>query len=53
MITLWPLAIDPIVLHLLILEATPQLETFFENRATDYAKGALSGNWENVWGAAA
>lgn len=22
---------------------------FFENRATDYAKGALSGSWENVW----
>ena len=26
---------------------------FFENRATDYSKGALSGNWENVWGKAA
>ena len=23
---------------------------FFENRATDYAKGALSGNWGDVWG---
>lgn len=23
---------------------------FFENRATDYAKGALSGSWEEVWG---
>jgi ribonucleoside-diphosphate reductase beta chain len=22
---------------------------FFENRATDYAKGALSGTWEDVW----
>lgn len=22
---------------------------FFENRATDYAKGALSGNWGDVW----
>jgi ribonucleoside-diphosphate reductase beta chain len=22
---------------------------FFENRATDYAKGALSGTWEEVW----
>jgi ribonucleoside-diphosphate reductase beta chain len=22
---------------------------FFENRATDYAKGALSGSWEDVW----
>jgi len=22
---------------------------FFENRATDYAKGALSGSWEEVW----
>ena len=26
---------------------------FFENRVTDYAKGALSGTWEEVWGAAA
>ena len=26
---------------------------FFENRATDYAKGALSGNWNDVWGKAA
>lgn len=24
---------------------------FFENRATDYAKGALSGSWEEVWAA--
>ena len=31
----------------------PTHTNFFENRATDYAKGALSGNWENVWGAAA
>ncbi len=23
---------------------------FFENRSTDYAKGALSGSWEDVWG---
>lgn len=23
---------------------------FFENRATDYAKGALTGSWEEVWG---
>jgi ribonucleoside-diphosphate reductase beta chain len=22
---------------------------FFENRVTDYAKGALSGNWNEVW----
>jgi ribonucleoside-diphosphate reductase beta chain len=22
---------------------------FFENRVTDYAKGALSGNWNDVW----
>jgi ribonucleoside-diphosphate reductase beta chain len=22
---------------------------FFENRATDYAKGALTGNWDEVW----
>ncbi len=26
---------------------------FFENRVTDYAKGALSGDWEDVWGKAA
>jgi ribonucleoside-diphosphate reductase beta chain len=26
---------------------------FFENRVTDYAKGALSGNWDNVWAKAA
>ena len=26
---------------------------FFENRATDYAKGAVSGTWDNVWGKAA
>ena len=25
---------------------------FFENRSTDYAKGALSGDWSDVWGAA-
>jgi len=31
----------------------PTHTNFFENRATDYAKGALSGDWENVWGAAA
>jgi ribonucleoside-diphosphate reductase beta chain len=23
---------------------------FFENRVTDYAKGALSGSWDDVWG---
>lgn len=26
---------------------------FFENRVTDYAKGALSGSWDDVWGKAA
>lgn len=26
---------------------------FFENRVTDYAKGALSGKWDDVWGKAA
>jgi ribonucleoside-diphosphate reductase beta chain len=31
----------------------PTHTNFFENRATDYAKGALSGDWDNVWGAAA
>lgn len=25
---------------------------FFENRVTDYAKGALKGSWEDVWGSA-
>jgi ribonucleoside-diphosphate reductase beta chain len=29
----------------------PTHTNFFENRATDYAKGALSGDWENVWAA--
>jgi len=28
----------------------PTHTNFFENRATDYAKGALSGSWEEVWG---
>jgi ribonucleoside-diphosphate reductase beta chain len=28
----------------------PTHTNFFENRATDYAKGALSGKWEDVWG---
>ena len=27
----------------------PTHTNFFENRATDYAKGALSGTWETVW----
>jgi ribonucleoside-diphosphate reductase beta chain len=27
----------------------PTHTNFFENRATDYAKGALTGNWEEVW----
>jgi ribonucleoside-diphosphate reductase beta chain len=31
----------------------PTHTNFFENRATDYAKGALSGNWGEVWGKAA
>lgn len=31
----------------------PTHTNFFENRATDYAKGALSGNWTEVWGKAA
>lgn len=30
----------------------PTHTNFFENRATDYAKGALSGSWEDVWGQA-
>ena len=28
----------------------PTHTNFFENRATDYAKGALKGSWEEVWG---
>jgi ribonucleoside-diphosphate reductase beta chain len=31
----------------------PTHTNFFENRATDYAKGALSGKWDDVWGRAA
>jgi ribonucleoside-diphosphate reductase beta chain len=27
----------------------PTHTNFFENRATDYAKGALSGTWDTVW----
>src|SRR5210317_1486362 len=30
----------------------PTHTNFFENRATDYARGALSGDWNDVWGAA-
>lgn len=31
----------------------PGHTNFFENRSTDYAKGALSGNWDDVWAKAA
>lgn len=31
----------------------PTHTNFFENRATDYARGALSGDWGDVWGTAA
>jgi ribonucleoside-diphosphate reductase beta chain len=31
----------------------PTHTNFFENRATDYAKGALTGTWDEVWGKAA
>jgi ribonucleoside-diphosphate reductase beta chain len=31
----------------------PTHTNFFENRATDYAKGATSGTWNDVWGRAA
>jgi ribonucleoside-diphosphate reductase beta chain len=31
----------------------PTHTNFFENRATDYAKGALSGTWGDVWAKAA
>jgi ribonucleoside-diphosphate reductase beta chain len=27
----------------------PTHTNFFENRATDYAKGALTGSWDDVW----
>jgi ribonucleoside-diphosphate reductase beta chain len=30
----------------------PQHTNFFENKSTEYAKGALSGDWSEVWGAA-
>lgn len=31
---------------------SPIHTNFFENRATDYAKGALTGSWDDVWGKA-
>jgi ribonucleoside-diphosphate reductase beta chain len=31
----------------------PTHTNFFENRATDYAKGAMTGSWDDVWGKAA
>jgi ribonucleoside-diphosphate reductase beta chain len=31
----------------------PTHGNFFENRVTDYAKGALKGDWQDVWGKAA
>ena len=31
----------------------PTHTNFFENRATDYAKGSMSGSWDDVWGKAA
>lgn len=31
----------------------PTHTNFFENRVTDYAKGSLSGDWNDVWGKAA
>jgi ribonucleoside-diphosphate reductase beta chain len=31
----------------------PTHTNFFENRATDYAKGALSGDWTDIWSKAA
>lgn len=30
----------------------PTHTNFFENRATDYARGALTGDWNDVWGSA-
>lgn len=31
----------------------PTHTNFFENKSTDYARGALSGDWKDVWGTAA
>jgi ribonucleoside-diphosphate reductase beta chain len=31
---------------------SPIHTNFFENRSTDYAKGSLSGSWDDVWGKA-
>jgi ribonucleoside-diphosphate reductase beta chain len=31
----------------------PAHTSFFENRVTDYAKGTLTGSWDDVWGKAA
>ena len=28
----------------------PTHTNFFENRSTDYAKGAMIGKWDDVWG---
>ena len=30
----------------------PTHTNFFENRSTDYARGAMSGDWNEVWGSA-
>jgi len=32
---------------------SPTHTNFFENRVTDYAKGSLTGSWDNVWAKAA
>ena len=31
----------------------PTHTNFFENKSTDYARGALTGDWKDVWGTAA
>jgi ribonucleoside-diphosphate reductase beta chain len=31
----------------------PTHTSFFENRSTDYARGAMTGDWTDVWGKAA
>jgi len=31
----------------------PTHGNFFENRVTDYAKGAITGDWQEVWGVGA
>ena len=46
----WECGIDMIIIsESEELINAPVHTNFFENRSTDYAKGALSGSWEDVW----